>query len=209
MLIGNASSLTSSNRPIALAPRFDHTHLDSSNSTLSLAAHSIVHWMSITPGLPSIGYHLLDKHRSLFACNLLILASSALEASVCRATLPDSLVVPTTLAAVVHCLNSPACTDPDTAAAFFHPDQPLHGADATCPHILPADQLSWLRALLDSINRFPDKFGLFCLVITIPLTEPSAACSTFASILSTALSSWLITSRVLNSATFGDGVSAL
>jgi hypothetical protein len=223
MLLGNISSLTSSDQPIAFSPCFDNHYLDSSNSTLSHATHSIVHWMSITPCLPSIGYHLSTKHQSLFACNLLILTSSALETAICHATLPDCLVVLAPFTDVVQCLHSTpldrtvttpnylnnSSPDPSITTAFFNSDQPLHGADATCPFLVPATQATWLHSLLDSVNHFPAQLGLFCLVVSIPISELSTNCSTFASAMSAALPTWQLTSAVLNSATYGDGVSAL
>jgi hypothetical protein len=99
--------------------------------------------------------------------------------------------------------------DPSTAAAFFNSDQPLHGADATCPFLVPATQATWLHSLLDSVNHFPAQLGLFCLVISIPISELSTDCSTFASAMSAALPTWQLTAAILNSATYGDGVSAL
>jgi hypothetical protein len=66
MFICNISTLPSAGLPRSMPARFNHYSPDPSHSSLSIASASIVHWISITPGLPSFGFHLLSNHRSLF-----------------------------------------------------------------------------------------------------------------------------------------------
>jgi hypothetical protein len=123
-----------------MPPLFNHGQFNPCNSTISHATHSIIHWLSITPGFPSFGFHLCDKHRSLFACNLLVLTSSPPEAAVCQALLPDSLAVATPFTDVIQqlgCATSGSChpnpNPTDLPATVFLKNCPqLHGADATC-----------------------------------------------------------------------------
>ena len=175
-----------------------------------------MHWVSVTPGLPSFGFHLLSNHRSLFTGNLLICVSTPAEAALCHALIPDCLAVPTPFSAVVCSLLAPPASelpiarDPVNAAtAFIRAAHLLHGANATCPFLLATDQLVWLRSLLQDVTSLPIEFGLFCLVLSIPVSSPDTACDPFTSLLRSDLPCWACTSSVINSATHGDAVSAL
>ena len=125
MLVCNLSCLVPTEQLVAMPPCFDLSPVNNYNSTLSHAADSLVHWISITPGLPSFGFHLLDKHHSLFACHQLVLTASIEEANLCRAILPDSLVVTANFHDVVRRLTLPSPQPTNPNPSFPTPTTPL------------------------------------------------------------------------------------
>jgi hypothetical protein len=203
--------------PVSAPSQFAYSPAFSSNSTLAQVTPSIVHWLSITPGFPSFGFHLCTSHRSLFACDLVILVSTPFVASLCSALLPTCRTVAMSLSdALRHSTSAPTAVGEAPVggltpvdAAVFCASRPLDGADATCPYLCRQNQIQWLRSLLAMIAQFPSQFGLFSLVVVIPATDAAVGCAALDELMDACLPSWACTCTVTNSACHGDGVSAL
>ena len=213
-IICNASAIRPSGHVCITPRRFDRSKIDPSNATLAHAISAVVHWVSLTPGLPSTAYHLQSTHQALFACNHLVLAATAIESAACAVVNPACLPVIASLCAVADHLDrtiTPPMHDTDDpvhlAADFFRNAPFIHGMDATCPSAKHPTQLEWLASLLPTIQRLAAKFGLHCLLVTIPVESHDSPCTDFDNAVTDGLPLWRCCSRITNSACYGDGIA--
>jgi hypothetical protein len=216
--LGHLADLSPTGSPLASLPsQFAYSPTFSSNSTLAQVTPSIVHWLSLTPGFPSFGFHLCTSHQSLFTCDLVILVSTPFDALLCSALLPTCRTAAVSQSdAIRHSISATAAPgtalngDPASVTeAVFCQSRPLDGADATCPYLRRPAQIRWLQSLLASIAQFPSQFGLFSLVVVIPVPDAPTECDALTALMDSRLPSWSCMCTIVNSASHGDGVSAL